>query len=126
MRVRIYCDEADRTEHGPLRESVINLLWKEQAAGMIVIRGVDGFGGGRVRHNTNLIETAVFPLIIEWVDSPERIDAIWPLLEPLVRQVLVTREEVDLLVPPHHGLRRFSHQAKVADVMNRDVREGGV
>ncbi|MHB8510208.1 MAG: DUF190 domain-containing protein, partial [Candidatus Dormibacteria bacterium] len=94
MRIRIYCDEADRAQRGRLTDGVLKLLMKEQAAGMTVFRGVDGFGGGRVRHNTNLVEIAVFPEIIEWVDSPERFEAIWPLLEPMVRQVLVTKEEV--------------------------------
>jgi hypothetical protein len=61
------------------------------------------------------------PVPVEWLDAPGRVDAIWPALEPLVRNVVVMRETVDLLVAPPHGLRRLSPNATVAGAMQRAV-----
>ena len=121
VRVRIYCDEGDRVGHQPLHQKVVETLWNEQASGVTVFRAVDGFGGGRVRHNAGVIESALFAIVIEWVDSPERFDTIWPVLRPLVSRVLVTTEQVELVVPPHRGVRHFSHTATLAEIMQTDV-----
>lgn len=118
IRIRIYCDESDRAGHVPLTTAIVQLLWREHATGVTVITGVEGFGGSRTIHSARGVELAASrPCLVEWLDSPEKFESIWPRLQPLVQRVVVTRESVELLVLPHHGLRKLSKDAVVADVM---------
>ena len=121
-RVRIYCDASDRAGHTPLATAVVQLLWREHASGVTVVNAVEGFGASRVLHSARLVDVgANAPVIVEWLDTPERFDAIWPQLAPLVGHAVVTMESVEMLVAPHHGLRPLPAGATVAEVMRRDV-----
>lgn len=122
VRIRVYCDSADRAKHQPLTTAIVQLLWKAHAAGVTVIHGQEGFGASRLMHSVRLVDLGSnHPVVIEWIDARERIDEIWPQLEPLVRNVVVTTEDVHLLVAPHHGLRQISHRSTVEGVMSTDV-----
>jgi PII-like signaling protein len=101
-RVRIYCEQSDRADHGPLATAIVQLLWRERASGVTVFNAVEGFGARHVMHAAHLVDLgANAPVLVEWLDRPERFDAIWPKLEPLVQHALVTVDEVKALVPPH-------------------------
>jgi CBS domain-containing protein/PII-like signaling protein len=121
-RVRIYCDQSDRAGHTPLATAIVQLLWREHASGVTVLNAVEGFGASRQFHSARLVDLgANAPLVVEWLELPQRFDAIWPQLEPLVRHCVVTVESVDMLVGPHHGLRRLAGGATVAEVMRSEV-----
>jgi CBS domain-containing protein/PII-like signaling protein len=121
-RVRIYCDQGDHAGHTPLATAVVQLLWREHASGVTVLNAVEGFGASRVLHSARLVDVgANAPVVVEWLDSPERFDVIWPQLEPLVRHAVVTMETVDMLVGLHHALRRLEPEATVAEVMRTDL-----
>jgi len=121
-RVRIYCDQGDHAGHTPLATAIVQLLWREHASGVTVVNAVEGFGASRVFHSARLVDTgANAPVVVEWLETPERFDAIWPQLEPLVRHAVVTVESVDMLSGPHHPLRRLSPDATVVEVMRTDV-----
>jgi uncharacterized protein len=101
-RVLIYCDQDDHVGHTPLATAVVQLLWREHAAGVTVVNAVEGFGASHRLHSHRLVDLgANSPVVIEWLDSPERYAAIWPQLEPLLQHAVVTVESVDFLVPPH-------------------------
>lgn len=120
VRVRIYCSSADRHGHQPLSTAIVHLLWKQRAAGVTVVNGTEGFGAGRVIHTARLVDLAAYlPVVIEWVDSREHFDSIWPRLEPLVREVMVTLESIEFLIAPHHHMRHLSSALTVADVMQQ-------
>ena len=116
VRVRIYADEGDRVEDGPLTDAVVHLLWRLGAAGVTVIRGEAGFGARR-REQAG----ANAPMLIEWVDEPERHEQIWPELQPLLGGVLVTREKVDVIAVPLRTLTSLEATLVVDDVMSQDV-----
>ena len=117
VRVRIHCDEADRAGHQPLARAIVGLLWREHAAGVTVLRGVEGFGAGRRLHQGRVIDLGMTaPLVVEWIDTAERVAAVWPKLAPLLGHALVTREPVETLVGPHHEVRRLP-ELHVVDVM---------
>jgi len=121
-RVRIYCDQSDHAGHTPLATAVVQLLWREHASGVTVVNAVEGFGASRVLHSSRLVDVgANAPVVVEWLERPDRFDAIWPQLEPLVRHAVVTVETVDMLVGPHHALRRLEPGATVAQVMRTDL-----
>lgn len=121
-RVRIYCDHGDRWEHQPLVTAVVRQLWKSHAAGVTVMDGAEGFGASRQLHPHRRIDLgANRPVLIEWLDAPDRVEAIWPAMAPMLQHALVTQETVTLLVGPHYGLRRLPLDATVGDVMQRTV-----
>jgi hypothetical protein len=101
-RVRIYCEQSDRHGHTPLATAVVQLLWRERASGVTVFNAVEGFGARHVMHSAHLVDLgANAPLLVEWLERPERFDAIWPQLAPMVEHAVVTVEDVEALVPPH-------------------------
>lgn len=121
-RVRIYCSQGDHAGHTPLATAVVQLLWREHAAGVTVVNAVAGFGASRVLHSAGLVDVgADAPVVVEWLDRAERFDAIWPQLEPLVRHATVTMETVELLAGPHHALGHLPAGAHVAEVMRTEV-----
>lgn len=101
VRVRIYCDEFDKSGHTPLTTAIVQLLWSERASGVTVVNGVAGFGASRHLHAARQVDLGSNrPVVIEWIDLPERFAAIWPRLRDLVQHAVVTHEAVDLLVAP--------------------------
>ena len=122
IRLRIYCDGHDRAAGESLVHAVVHLLWREHAAGVTVVRATEGFGVNRHLHAGRVeVLGSHLPVLVEWVDTPQRHEAIWPRLEPLVSGVLVTRESVEVVNWPSHGLRRLDPTATVDDVMHTDV-----
>ena len=101
-RVRVYCEQSDRAGHTALPTAIVQLLWRERASGVTVVNAVEGFGARHVLHSAHLVDLgANAPVLVEWLERPDRFAEIWPKLEPLVQHAVVTVEDVDTLVPPH-------------------------
>ena len=102
--MRIFIGEADRYEHKPLYEALVELLRKEGFAGATVLRGVCGFGANRVYHTQKLLDlSADLPLVVEAVDSQEKIDAIMPRIDGMMSGGMITLEKVTVLRYSHAG-----------------------
>lgn len=96
--MRIFIGEAKRHQHRPLSEALLDLFMSEGFAGATVLKGVAGFGAHRVYHTHKLLElSADMPLIIEVVESREKIDAIMPRLDAMIEGGMITLEEVTVL-----------------------------
>ena len=78
-RLRIYVNEDNQVGHQPAHVAVVGLLKREGAAGATVLRGLEGFGSSGVVHTVNLGDLVEkLPIVIEWIDTPERIDRLLP------------------------------------------------
>jgi PII-like signaling protein len=100
--MRIFIGESDRFEHKPLYEALMELLLNEGFAGATVLRGVCGFGAGRVCHTQKLLDlSANLPLVVEVVDSQEKIDAIMPGIDAMMSGGMITLEKATVI--------RYSH-----------------
>jgi PII-like signaling protein len=79
--LRITVGESRRGERGPLFSQIIDLLRAEGLAGATAVRGIAGFGHDRAVH-TDTIEVLAenLPIVIEVVDTAERIDRVVPRL----------------------------------------------
>src|SRR5438105_3746758 len=103
-RVRIYIGEQDRAEghHEPLWETLLGLLRQEGAAGATLFRGLAGFGAHHKLHAARFAELAShLPLVIEWLDGPERVERLLPRLCELVPEGTITVEDVDVVKYTH-------------------------
>jgi len=110
-RVRIYL-----TEDGPVT-AVLETLRREGSAGASVFRGIAGFGVHGQIHTASLVDLAgPLPVVIEWVDTQERIERCLPTLRELV-DGLITIEEVSVIQWPRPALRAVPARLRVRDVM---------
>lgn len=93
--MRIFIGEDARYEHQPLYEALLVLLRREGVAGATVLRGLCGFGASRVWHSQKLLDlSADLPLVIEVVDTQEKIDAVMPQIDAMMAGGMITLEKV--------------------------------
>jgi len=96
--MRIFVGESDRWEHRPLHAALLELFRTQGLAGATVLRAVAGFGANSVVHTANILRlSADLPLVIEVVDSQERLDAVLPEVDGMMRGGLITMEKVRVL-----------------------------
>jgi len=96
--VRIFIGESDRHGRQPLATALLERLRKEGFAGATVFHGVAGFGAHSVLHTTNVLRLSEdLPVVIEIVESEERMPVLEPILDEMVHEGLVTMEKVRVL-----------------------------
>ena len=96
--VRIFIGESDRWRHQPLSIALLERLRKEGFAGATVFQGVAGFGARSVLHTAHLLRLSEdLPVVIEVVDSAERVERLVPILDEMVAEGLVTLEKARVL-----------------------------
>ena len=96
--LRIFLGEDDRFQHKPLYEAIVLKAREQQLAGATVLRGPMGFGQSSRLHTAKILRLSEnLPVIVEIVDSKEKIDAFLPLLDPMMGSGLVTMETLRVL-----------------------------
>ncbi|HKD11287.1 MAG TPA: DUF190 domain-containing protein [Thermoanaerobaculia bacterium] len=96
--VRIFIGESDRWRHQPLSLALLERLRREGFAGATVFQGVAGFGARSVLHTAHLLRLSEdLPVVIEVVDSAERVESLVPILDEMVAEGLVTLEKARVL-----------------------------
>ena len=97
--LRIFIGESDTYEGRPLYEAIVLALRKEGLAGATVLRGIEGFGKSSRLHTAHILRLSEdLPIVIECVDTAEKIEAILPTLDTMIGDGLVTMERVDVRV----------------------------
>lgn len=98
--LRVFIGESDR-EPGrdrPLYEAIVRRAREAHLAGATVLRGPMGFGRHSRVHSAKLLELSTdLPIVIEIVDSEEKIEAFLPVVDDMVTEGLVTIEAVRVL-----------------------------
>jgi len=106
MLMRIFIGESDRYKHMPLYEALLEMLRNEGIAGATVLRGVCGFGANRLYHSQKLLDlSADLPLVVEVVDTRDKIDAIIPRVDEMVNGGMITLEKVTVICHSHNTNR---------------------
>lgn len=97
--MRIHVGERDKHEGRPLYERIVELLRKRKLAGTTVLRGIMSFGATAHVHTVKFLElSADLPIVIECVDTAEKIESVLPELDPMIVGGLITLEKVDVIV----------------------------
>jgi PII-like signaling protein len=97
--MRIHIGESDKWHGKPLYEAIVELLRKESFSGVTVLRGVAGYGGSSVYHTDKILRLSQdLPIILEVVETTERIDQILPRLDGMVEGGLITLEKVRVIL----------------------------
>jgi PII-like signaling protein len=96
--LRIFIGESDHWRGQPLHEEIVRLFRESGLAGATVLRGVEGFGASSRLHTTRLLQLSQdLPLVIEVVDTEERIATVLPRLDDMVREGMMTIERVHII-----------------------------
>jgi len=96
--LRVFIGEDDKFEHRPLYEAIVLKAREMRLAGATVLRGPLGYGHSSHLHTTKILRLSQdLPLVIEMVDSQEKIDAFLPELDRMMTSGLVTLEKVQVL-----------------------------
>lgn len=97
--LRIFIGERDKWHGLPLYEAIVNIARKENLAGATVLKGCMGFGCKSHMHTAKLERLSEdLPMLIEIVDSEEKIMAFMPHLDKMVSEGLITLEKVNVIM----------------------------
>jgi PII-like signaling protein len=100
--LRIFVGESDKHRGRPLYELIVEEARRRGLAGATVLRGMLGFGANSRIHTAKLLRLSEdLPMVVEIIDTPEKIAAFLPDLDRLVTEGLVTLEKVRVIVYRH-------------------------
>lgn len=117
--LRIFTSVADRYRMEPLYEAIVHKARDMHLAGATVLRGPLGFGQSATLHKGHLFPlTQDLPVVVEIVDSEDKIDAFLPVLDEMMESGLVTLEAAKVL---QYGRQRAGLLQRIKQQFNRHM-----
>ncbi len=111
--LRVLCGETAQHDGKPLYESLVNEARGRGMAGATVSRGFMGFGANSLLHTAKILRLSEdLPVVVEIVDTPERIEAFLPVAQGMVPEGLIVVQEARAI---------FHMPMRIRDVMSPDV-----
>lgn len=102
--LRIFIGEADKWQGKPLYEEIVLLARKEGLAGATASKGFMGFGCKSHMHTAKLLRLSEdLPVVIEIIDSEEKINKFLPHLDKMVKEGLITLEKANVIMYRANG-----------------------
>jgi uncharacterized protein len=104
--LRIFIGESDRYQHRPLYEAIVLKARELELAGATVLRGPMGFGKSSHLHTAKILRLSMdLPIVIEIVDTAQKINAFLPVLDEMMGGGLVTLERMKVIRYQEQGKR---------------------
>ena len=95
--LRIFVGESDKRDGMPLYEWIVRRAREQGLAGATVLRGIEGFGAHSRIHTAKLLRLSEdLPIVIEIVDTQEKIEKFLPLIDEAIPEGLATLEKVQI------------------------------
>lgn len=95
--VRIFVGESDHWEGRPLYEALVHRARAMGLAGATVLRGIEGFGASSVVHTARILRLSEdLPIVIELVDTVDKIEEFLDVTGEMVKGGMVTVERVEI------------------------------
>ena len=95
--LRIFVGESDQHEGMPLFEWLVRRAREEGLAGATVLRGLEGYGANSRVHTAKILRLSTdLPIVVEIVDTIDKIEAFMPIVDEAVREGLATLERVEI------------------------------
>jgi|SRR4029450_7183707 PII-like signaling protein len=96
--LRIYVGESDRWQHQPLYEAIVLKARELHLAGATVLRGPMGFGAASRIHTAKILRLSMdLPIVIEIVDTDDKVQALLPFLDEMMGGGLVTLDKIKVI-----------------------------
>ncbi|NPV42675.1 MAG: DUF190 domain-containing protein [Firmicutes bacterium] len=97
-RLRIYIGESDHYKGMPLYHAIVLKAKELGLAGASVFRGIEGFGANSRIHSARILAISNdLPVLVDIVDSVEYIEKILPFLDEIVKEGLITIEDIEII-----------------------------
>lgn len=94
-RVTVFMGESDRWQHQTLHTAMVEMLRREGCAGATVLKGVEGFGKDSRIHTAHVLRLSQdLPVVLIFVDTPERVERVLPKIEEMLGGGLIVVEDV--------------------------------
>jgi CBS-domain-containing membrane protein len=123
----IYMGESDQWQGVPLYVAIVQYLREEGSAGATVIRAIEGYGAGaRLHEGGGLRWSSDAPIMVQVVDSPERLRRLLPHIQEMLTGGLMTLHEVEVLKYTHARRRGLPTKLPVGQVMETSVMTVGL
>jgi uncharacterized protein len=104
--LRIFIGESDRYQHRPLYEAIVLKARELELAGATVLRGPMGFGKSSHLHTAKILRLSMdLPIVIEIVDTAQKINGFLPVLDEMMGGGLVTLERMKVIRYQEQGKR---------------------
>jgi uncharacterized protein len=101
--LRVFIGESDHYGGKPLYEAIIQEARRQGMAGATALRGLMGFGAHSRLHTAKVLCLSEdLPIVVEIVDTPEKIEALLPKLDEMIEEGLVTLERVRVITYRHN------------------------
>jgi len=102
--MRIHIGERDKFRGKSLYAAIVELLRAKHYAGATVYRGIMGFGASTTVHSDRIeVLSLDLPVIVECIETSERIDAILPELDEMIGGGLITLERANVIMYRPHS-----------------------
>lgn len=102
VMLRVFIGESDSLKGKPLYEQIVLKARELNLAGATVLRGVMGFGANSRLHSAKLLTLSEdLPIVIEIVDTEEKIQELMPFIDENVKEGLVTMETMRIIKYRH-------------------------
>lgn len=96
--LKIYLSEDSKYKGHNLYHALVHKLGEAGMAGVTVTRGIEGFGHEKRLHSTRLIDISLkLPVIVEVIDTPDKIEAVLPLVTEMVNEGLILVTDVTVI-----------------------------
>jgi len=97
--MRIYIGERDKYQGRPLYEAIVEMLRSRHYAGATVLRAIMGFGAAaHLRTDRVELLSLDLPIVVEVVETAEKIEAILPELDGMIGGGLITLERANVIL----------------------------
>jgi PII-like signaling protein len=102
--MRIHIGERDKFEGKPLYAAIVELLRRRHYAGATVLRAIMGFGASSTLHTDRIeVLSLDLPIVVECVETAERIEAILPEIDGMIGGGLITLERANVIIYRPHA-----------------------
>ncbi len=121
-RLCVYISEKDHWRGNSLDSAIVETLRQKGIAGATVTRGIMGYGAHSLIHSIRIeVLMSDLPVIIEAIDTPEKIESVIDSIYPMVHEGLITTEDVEIVKYTHRYLNPLPADKLVSEVMTRKV-----
>lgn len=121
-RVTVYIGETDQWRHQPLYMAILEFLRREGCARATVERGIAGFGANSRIKTTSLLDLSVdLPVIVTWVERPDRVERMDPKNHPGVLEYFMSKLPFGSLSTEARSPLQRARGKTAADLMTREV-----
>lgn len=96
--LKIYISEDSKYKGHNLYHALVRRFAEEGMAGVTVTRGIEGFGHEKRLHSTRILDISLkLPVIVEVVDTSQKIEAVIPLVSEMVNEGMVFVTDVQVI-----------------------------